>query len=268
MTGGHKLTAGHTLVIHPALTYEMTKQLCNHANSRKAREFEKREKEILATALDRFHSDDWESVTVAQIAQQVGIAKGTMYLHFSSKHEIYARLALDFYRALSLHLSDPLNGNALEQLRQLITRAFEFHLERPAYRRVTQYCEREDFRCTVKDEIATELDDIDRHIEKIINAVLLSGIQQGHVKAKPLDQLILCLQCTFQGALTRFWCNRHGEQNTPGNFVTTVTDYMLDTINNSDEPTVGHNAPEQQTAQTSRKNNPLPTTGNILDLTT
>lgn len=246
----------------------MNKRHFSNPNSRKVREFEKREQEILATALRRFHSDDWESVTVAQIAQQVGIAKGTMYLHFSSKHEIYARLALDFYRALLQRLSEPLSGKTLQQLRELITRAFEFHLERPAYRRVTQYCEREDFRRNVKDAIASELDGIDHRIEKIINAILLSGIEQGQIVAKPPQQLMLCLHCTFQGALTRFWCNRHGEQNTPDEFVNTITDYMLDTINYNGELTIGRNKTEQAINQITSKKNPRPTTGNKLELTT
>lgn len=242
----------------------MSKQHCSNTNFRKARDFEKREQEILATALRRFRCDEWESVTVAQIAQEVGIAKGTMYLHFSSKHEIYARLALDFYRALALQLSEPLNGSALQQLRELITRAFNFHLKRPAYRRVTQYCEREDFRRNVKDEIASELDDIDQRIEKIINNVLLSGIDQGQVKAQPPQQLILCLYCTFQGALTRFWCNRTGEQNTPDEFVNTITDYMIDTINNNDKPIDGRNT----SGCTNEKKKLRPTIGKKLELTT
>ncbi len=226
----------------------MSTQPCCHKNSRKARNFEKREQEILATALDQFCSDEWECVTVAEIARQVGIAKGTMYLHFSSKHEIYVKLVLDFYRALLMHLGKPLTGTPPQQLRQLIKRAFEFHLERPAYRRVTLYCEREDVRHTVNPEITRELDKINHDIENIIHRILLSGIEQQHFKAKPPQQLILCLQCTFQGALTRFWCNRHSEQSATDQFVNTIINYILDTItsNESDKITPARSALKQQ----------------------
>lgn len=223
----------------------MSKPHCITTTSRKAREFEKREREILDVALRRFCSDDWESVTVAQIARDVGIAKGTMYLHFASKHEIYARLALDFYRSLQEHLHNTGNGNALQQLRQMITQAFEFHFDRPAYRRVTQYCERDDFRRNVKDEIARELDDIDKNIEASITTILSQGIAEGLINASAPQPLILCLQCTFQGALTRFWCNRHGEQNKPDEFVDAITRYMLDTITANAELQVSDKMPDR-----------------------
>ena len=136
----------------------MNQPYCNLKKvSRKAQDFQRREKAILAAALKSFGSDHWESVTVAQIAREVGIAKGTMYLHFASKQEIYARLALDFYQALTLHLDQPLTSNASDNLQELITRAFEFHLERPDYRRVTQYCEREDFRRNINPGLALSL---------------------------------------------------------------------------------------------------------------
>ena len=111
------------------------------AISRKAREFAKREQEILQVALDCFSGEDWESVTVANIAQRVGIAKGTMYLHFASKHEIYTRLTLDFYRALLDHLSACVNDNHADRFTHMIEQAFLFYLEKPKYRCVTQYCD-------------------------------------------------------------------------------------------------------------------------------
>lgn len=208
----------------------------NPVVSHKAEAFKQREQDILATALESFCSDQWESVTVAQIANQVGIAKGTMYLHFTSKNEIYARLALDFYRDLLISLNRPLAGNGINKFRQLVQRAFAFHLERPLYRRVTQYCEREDFKCNVAPEIAQGFDQIDEEIENILKKVLAQSINEDILKPASPDKLIVGLRCTFHGALTLFWSNRHGEQNNPDDFVTTVTDYMLATITTTEIP--------------------------------
>ena len=73
------------------------------STERKIREFERREQEILSAALELFAGERWESVTVTQIAKQAGIGKGTVYKHFASKDEIYARLALDLNAVVRYH---------------------------------------------------------------------------------------------------------------------------------------------------------------------
>ena len=60
-------------------------------SERREREFQRREGEILDAALELFSADDWQSVTIDQIARRAEIGKGTVYLHFASKDEIYAR---------------------------------------------------------------------------------------------------------------------------------------------------------------------------------
>ena len=197
------------------------------AVSRKAREFARREQEILDVALECFSGEDWESVTVAQIARIVGIAKGTMYLHFASKQEIYARLTLDFYRDLLSHLVNSRTGNGAERLAGMIRQAFRFYLQHPKYRCVTQYCEREDFRLKLNPEIAEQFDAIDHKVYQLLCSELERGIESGAFKPLAIDQQILGLKCTFHGALTMLWCDRHNEQTDPEHFINTVTDYML-----------------------------------------
>lgn len=196
-------------------------------NSRKAREFARREREILNTALHCFSSADWESVTVAHIAEMVGIAKGTMYLHFSSKHEIYARLTLDFYRSLLDHLTDVAQSSTHDHLKQMIEQAFSFYLNQPKYRCVTQYCEREDFRSNLSDELAAQFDAVDQAFHQLIESELQRGIATGCYRSVDTNQAILGLQCTFHGALTLLWCNRHGEQDDAEQFINNITQYML-----------------------------------------
>ena len=69
--------------------------------SRKVREFRRREQEILDTSLKLFLEQGEDSVTVEMIADAVGIGKGTIYKHFKSKAEIYLRLMLDYERELN-----------------------------------------------------------------------------------------------------------------------------------------------------------------------
>ena len=54
-------------------------------HDRKAREFQRREEDILKAALALSNRDDWQAVTIEQIAQKAEIGKGTVYKHFPSK---------------------------------------------------------------------------------------------------------------------------------------------------------------------------------------
>ena len=61
---------------------------------RKERVFRQREQEILDAAAGLFDQMDWRTVTADRIAEDAGIGKGTLYLHFRNKDEIVARLIL------------------------------------------------------------------------------------------------------------------------------------------------------------------------------
>lgn len=96
--------------------------------SRKVREFRRREQEILDTALKLFLEQGEDSVTVEMIADAVGIGKGTIYKHFKSKSEIFLRLMLDYEHDLKALLNAP----ELEHNKEALSRAhFEFRMRDP-----------------------------------------------------------------------------------------------------------------------------------------
>lgn len=96
--------------------------------SRKVREFRRREQEILDTALKLFLEQGEDSVTVEMIADAVGIGKGTIYKHFKSKAEIYLRLMLDYERDLKALLDSP----DVDRDKEALSRAyFEFRMRDP-----------------------------------------------------------------------------------------------------------------------------------------
>jgi AcrR family transcriptional regulator len=114
---------------------------------RKERDFKRREEEILAAALRLFDRDNWQDVTIEQIAQEAEIGKGTVYLHFPGKEEIYARLHSEFGRKLLVQLrAIDVSLPVAEQMRRIIRVVFDHHLAAPSSRRVFHYCDRIDFR--------------------------------------------------------------------------------------------------------------------------
>lgn len=96
--------------------------------SRKVREFRRREQEILDTSLKLFMEQGEDSVTVEMIADAVGIGKGTIYKHFKSKAEIYLRLMLDYER----ELNELFHSESVASDKEALSRAyFAFRMRDP-----------------------------------------------------------------------------------------------------------------------------------------
>lgn len=72
---------------------------------RKKREKENKKNSVLRAARRLFFENGFKSVTVDSIAAKAGISKGSIYLHFKSKEEIYAQILIndnvDFYKRLT-----------------------------------------------------------------------------------------------------------------------------------------------------------------------
>lgn len=181
----------------------------------------------MQASLDCFSSTDWETVTVAKIAATVGIAKGTMYLHFASKYEIYARLTLNFYHSLLELLTNRDLSNHGDPITNMAERAFNFYLDKPKYRCVAQYCEREDFQARLGTALAAEFDAIDQSFHQLVTDALRDGMACGRYKSLNIQETAIGLQCTFRGALSALWCNRNGEQQHHVRFINQITRYMV-----------------------------------------
>ncbi|MEM7251702.1 MAG: TetR/AcrR family transcriptional regulator [Pseudomonadota bacterium] len=199
---------------------------------RKRREFDRREGEILEAALALFDGDDWESVTVEQIAVRAEIGKGTVYKHFGSKHEIYARLALIFYEGLLRRMQTGMQtlgrqSDVVTTVRETIRGAFLYHLERPEYRRVTQYCARDDFRRRSSAEVAAAFDALDERFLAFMAALLEPGIKAGLFPNRPIFDLTLGLHATFDGAITLLWGGCMGQPVDVDCFVDDLANFMI-----------------------------------------
>jgi AcrR family transcriptional regulator len=173
---------------------------------RKAREFCRREREILRAALALFRGDDWETVTVEQIAQQAEIGKGTVYKHFASKDEIYARLALDFHRAVVKRvrrIDASLSAGA--QLSALVAAGWEAHLTSRELHRVVVYCGRPGFLAGLSPATAAGFEAIEAERGTTLRRILGQGIASGEFAPLPIDQLLFSVYAAFWGAVQILW---------------------------------------------------------------
>lgn len=174
---------------------------------RKAREFQRREEEILAAALALFGKDDWQSVTVEAIANRAEIGKGTVYKHFASKEEIYARLANQFSLRM-LRQVEALDTTlpVRTRLRELIRIVWQEHTAlAPEYQRVVQYCERADFIDHLGPVLRRETREIIQRFGRLVTSLFQAGISQGVFPDRPVPLLVFRAHAALVGAVRLLW---------------------------------------------------------------
>jgi AcrR family transcriptional regulator len=173
---------------------------------RKARLFQEREQDILAAALALFRRDDWQAVTIEQIAAHAEIGKGTIYKHFNSKLEIYAALALAFQHQLLGQLRALDAGqDVLGYLRRVTRVVWDAHMASREYHRVFQFCHQEDFRHKVCPAMGERLVAMEADIMACVGAALERGVREGLFPDKPLPQLAFGARSALWGAIDLAW---------------------------------------------------------------
>lgn len=179
---------------------------------RKHREFERRGQDILGAALSLFQSDDWEHVTVDAIAKKSDVSKGTMYKHFASKDEIYARLAMQFQQQI-IKESAGIDGALplLERFRRHLQVAWEVHLSSKELHRVFLYSSRSEFRSRLPRALLDELQLIEAAVANPTVQLVSEGIELGIFPRKPISQLLFGAQAAFWGGIQLVWSGYLGD---------------------------------------------------------
>lgn len=196
---------------------------------RKKRDFENREQVILGASLNLFDCDEWLSVTVDQIADAAEIGKGTIYKHFSSKEEIYARLTLDFYYGLLEQLERiDQNRSSIPILGDIFKVALHYHLSQPELRRVTQYCKRIDFKKNHSKDIREAFEKLDSRFRNLVGDILSGGMEKNEIPRANVRQLYYCMKTCFDGSVDTVWTGYSGLEKVDVNeYIKIVTQFMV-----------------------------------------
>lgn len=169
---------------------------------RKEREFKRREEDILAAALSLFNRDDWQAVTIDEIAAKAEIGKGTVYKHFQTKDDIYVRLVIDFHRRVLAELREVDRERApLTVIGDLMDVFWRTHAGAPEYKRLNRYCRREDFRNVIGETLSREIEELDEQLMALLVPVVERGIREGAIVDKPAQSVLLPLHASLLGLL-------------------------------------------------------------------
>jgi AcrR family transcriptional regulator len=168
---------------------------------RKAREFARREQAILAAATKLFLEDDWQAVTIDRIADAAEIGKGTVYKHFKSKDEVYARLVLRNFRDLLAKLVciDP-RQPLVARVERMIRIHWQHIMDQPRMQELAEYCELGERALSLSPEVAGELARARQRIIALAEEVLQEGVRQGVFLDAPLQYMHTVAWAAIRGS--------------------------------------------------------------------
>jgi AcrR family transcriptional regulator len=90
---------------------------------------ENRRGKIIKVAAGLFSEKSYHDVTVDEIADKVGVAKGTIYLYFPSKEKLYLEILEDSYEAIESLLEGEIakTDPSTSKLRKVLSLIFEYY---------------------------------------------------------------------------------------------------------------------------------------------
>jgi len=83
-----------------------------------------RKEEILAAALKVFAAHGYDAARIDDVARQAGIAKGTIYLHFRDKEQLFRAVVRDLVPRRFDLLAGSFQGTGKQLLRELLSRMY------------------------------------------------------------------------------------------------------------------------------------------------
>lgn len=157
-----------------------------------------RRAEILAAALKVFCRKGYTEARMDDVAAQAKIAKGTLYLYFSSKAEIYAAAVHHAMEQLSTLAEERLTGIAdfPARLEALILVRLEFWSEQKSLYRMLLTVGR-------APEHRRQTHAVLKRAADSLLAVMAEGVRSGDIPAQPLEPLAHSIVDMMRGANER-----------------------------------------------------------------
>jgi TetR/AcrR family transcriptional regulator len=149
---------------------------------RKQREKEARLNSIESSARRLFAKKGFSATSMAEIAEAAEISKGTLYLYFKSKEELYYSLLepiLEYHHRLIADLTSDINQMADVTLREFIDYFSESFPKDPEVHQFYMYYRAEEIQPLYTDERFRHLKTLMAKNVQKIEAVIARGIRQG-----------------------------------------------------------------------------------------
>jgi AcrR family transcriptional regulator len=146
--------------------------------------------------------DDWQAVTIEAIADRAEYAKGTVYRHFPSKDDLYARLVAD-WNAATCDALDALDADGPFEavLREVLAVAWARATGDRVYARLLQHVGRADFRAGLAPETRAALAGVEARMLGLFEGLIDWGVAEGAIPPAAAGPRLFAILALLDGAL-------------------------------------------------------------------
>ncbi len=163
---------------------------------RREREKEQRKSDIVDAAERVFFSKGLQNATMDDVAEEVELSKGTLYLYFKNKEDLYLAIHLRgnhilknmFEQAVSKHKT------GIEKVRAIGDAYFEFYKNYPDYFNAMIYYESREINWEDEDTIAAQCALVGKSTLEVLVQAIMTGINDETIR-RDVDPLkaAICL---------------------------------------------------------------------------
>lgn len=174
---------------------------------RKEREKEERRTEILKAAEKVFFEKGLAQATMDEIAERAELSKGTLYLYYGSKEDLYLGVECRGKQILKemFEKAASTGQGAIERLQNFGHAYFEFYQRHRDYFRMFAFSENNQLHSQVSQQMLEECSASGQKIGQVMSEVIQDGIKEG-VFRQELDpfEMTIILWLTSKGIIDGF----------------------------------------------------------------
>ena len=152
---------------------------------RKEREKEQRRNDILDAAEKVFFSRGVDNATMDEVAEAAELSKGTLYLYFKSKEELYMGIHIRGHKILNDMFCQALEtaGPGIQKVREIGKAYFRFSREYPNYFHALLYFEISGFDFSDQESLAYQCHLQGEACMACVTQAIQTGIEDGSIRA-------------------------------------------------------------------------------------
>lgn len=200
---------------------------------RRAREFKRREGEILEAAVTLIDAGDWQTVTIDDIAEKAEVSKGTVYSHFKGKDEVYTRLAFDITQRIvdEIDRIDP-SLDFVTRFKRMLRIHWDVFMENRALCSLTQHCESMESSLNLGAAFAAEYKALHERLYLAQRSILEEGIASGAFPERPIHLMLASAVGAAKGAMQLAGAGVFPELNSD-EYVEYLSDFILNGLSHT-----------------------------------
>ncbi|MBL7183131.1 MAG: TetR family transcriptional regulator [Anaerolineae bacterium] len=180
--------------------------------SRREREIQSKRRDILDAAAQVFIGKGFYEAAMADIAEEAGVATGTLYNFFPSKEELYFTLIEEKADDFLLYLQMEVNGvsSAVEKITRLIQAECSFFEANRAFFRI-YISTRSGFEWAVQEDLGERIHDKYTTYLNWVAGILEAGMQEGVLRAMAPKEMAQALVGMLNASIFEWMVDGNGQ---------------------------------------------------------